>query len=129
MGDAQNNEKIIGNDRAVSPVELPEDAKTDLTLRPSALDDFIGQDTLKRQLSTFLSAAKKRNEPIEHTLLYGPPGLGKTTLAHIIAREMGKNIRVTSGPAIEIVLISLVSRSIFFRSIIRMRLLSNVRKW
>jgi len=78
-----------------------EDAKTDLTLRPSALDDFIGQDTLKRPALYVLSAAKKRNEPIEHTLLYGPPGLGKTTLSHIIAREMGKNIRVTSGPAIE----------------------------
>jgi Holliday junction DNA helicase RuvB len=88
-------------ERLIVPIELAEDAKTDLTLRPSALDDFIGQDTLKRQLCTFLSAAKKRNEPIEHTLLYGPPGLGKTTLSHIIAREMGKNIRITSGPAIE----------------------------
>lgn len=88
-------------ERLVAPTELTEDHKTDLTLRPSALDDFIGQDTLKRQLTTFLGAAKKRNEPIEHTLLYGPPGLGKTTLSHIIAREMGKNIRITSGPAIE----------------------------
>jgi len=85
----------------VAPTELSEDTKTDLTLRPSALDDFIGQDTLKRQLCTFCRRQKKRNEPIEHTLLYGPPGLGKTTLSHIIAREMGKNIRVTSGPAIE----------------------------
>lgn len=101
MEDTLDSEKNIGNDRAVSPVEQAEDVKTDLTLRPSALDDFIGQDTLKRQLTTFLGAAKKRNEPIEHTLLYGPPGLGKTTLSHIIAREMGKNIRITSGPAIE----------------------------
>jgi len=101
MEDAQKCENPEEGERLVAPTELSEDTKTDLTLRPSALDDFIGQDTLKRQLCTFLSAAKKRNEPIEHTLLYGPPGLGKTTLSHIIAREMGKNIRVTSGPAIE----------------------------
>ena len=101
MADTQNSKNLEENDRLVTGAELAEDTRTDLTLRPSALDDFIGQDTLKRQLATFLGAAKKRNEPIEHTLLYGPPGLGKTTLAHIIAREMGKNIRITSGPAIE----------------------------
>jgi Holliday junction DNA helicase RuvB len=101
MEDVQKDENLDISERLVTPIELTEDHKTDLTLRPSALDDFIGQDTLKRQLATFLAAAKKRNEPIEHTLLYGPPGLGKTTLSHIIAREMGKNIRVTSGPAIE----------------------------
>lgn len=85
----------------MEPEETPEDHKTDLSLRPSTLDDFIGQDALKRQLNTFVTAAKKRNEALEHTLFYGSPGLGKTTLAHIVAREMGKNIRVTSGPAIE----------------------------
>jgi holliday junction DNA helicase RuvB len=100
MEDAKNNENCL-DERTISPVLQSEDVKIDLALRPSALNDFIGQDTLKRQLGTFLAAAKKRNEPIEHTLLYGPPGLGKTTLSHIIAREMGKNIRVTSGPAIE----------------------------
>lgn len=98
MEDTAKNEE---NGRIVGAGEQAEDVKTDLALRPSALNDFIGQETLKRQLSTFLSAAKQRGEPIEHTLLYGPPGLGKTTLSHIIAREMGKNIRVTSGPAIE----------------------------
>jgi Holliday junction DNA helicase RuvB len=89
------------NERIIAERELPEDKKNDLALRPANLSDFIGQETLKRQLSTFLTAAKQRGEPIEHTLLYGPPGLGKTTLSHIIAREMRKNIRVTSGPAIE----------------------------
>jgi holliday junction DNA helicase RuvB len=98
MEDASENRK---NERVIGPNELPDDAKTDLALRPANLDDFIGQEQLKRQLSTFLTAAKKRGEALEHTLLYGPPGLGKTTLSHIVSREMGKNIRITSGPAIE----------------------------
>ena len=87
--------------RQIAPEELGDDTQNDLALRPANLEDFIGQEQLKRQLSTFLTAAKKRGEALEHTLLYGPPGLGKTTLSHIISREMGKNIRVTSGPAIE----------------------------
>jgi holliday junction DNA helicase RuvB len=94
---AKNNDA----ERLVEPEAISEDRGADLTLRPTALDDFIGQEQLKRQLSTFVSAAKKRGEALEHTLLYGPPGLGKTTLAHIVSREMGKSIRVTSGPAIE----------------------------
>lgn len=101
MEDVKNFENTEENERLVVGAELADDTQTDLTLRPAELKDFIGQETLKRQLSTFLTAAKQRNEPIEHTLLYGPPGLGKTTLSHIIAREMGKQIRVTSGPAIE----------------------------
>lgn len=73
----------------------------DLTLRPQRLTDYVGQDKIKANLSILIEAAKKRGEPIEHVLLYGAPGLGKTTLAHIIANELSGNIRVTSGPVIE----------------------------
>lgn len=79
----------------------PDEEKLFNTLRASVWEDFIGQEKIKQSLQIGLSAAKKRKEPMEHTLLYGPPGLGKTTLSHLIAREMGANIRVTSGPAIE----------------------------
>jgi Holliday junction DNA helicase RuvB len=72
-----------------------------LSLRPQALQDFIGQEELKGKLSIFIQASVSREEPLDHTLFYGPPGLGKTTLAGIIAREMGGNLRVTSGPALE----------------------------
>jgi Holliday junction DNA helicase RuvB len=71
------------------------------TLRPQALQEFIGQDALKDKLSIFIQASRAREEPLDHTLFYGPPGLGKTTLAGIIAREMGGNLRLTSGPALE----------------------------
>ncbi len=70
------------------------------TLRPDKLDSFVGQDKLKESLGIFIEAAKKRSEPLSHVLFSGPPGLGKTTLANIIAKEMGVNLRVTSGPAI-----------------------------
>ncbi|MEK7139205.1 MAG: Holliday junction branch migration DNA helicase RuvB [Patescibacteria group bacterium] len=85
----------------MDPTALPDDQSLDAGLRPQRLVDYIGQDKVKANLNIFLAAAKQRKEPIEHVLLYGPPGLGKTTLAHIIAKEMGVNIRVTSGPAIE----------------------------
>lgn len=84
-----------------SSTEKTEDVKLDITLRPQNFSEYFGQQKIKRNLNILLGAAKMRGEPIEHVLLYGPAGLGKTTLAHIIAKEMGANIRVTSGPAIE----------------------------
>lgn len=73
----------------------------EVTLRPQTFDEYVGQERLKRNLKLAIEAAKKRDEPIDHVLLYGPPGLGKTTMAAVIANEMGTNIRVTAGPAIE----------------------------
>ena len=81
--------------------EQIEDSSLDNTLRPQSFADYVGQEKTKKNLSILIDAARKRKEPIEHVLLYGPAGLGKTTLAHIIAKETGVNIRVTSGPAIE----------------------------
>ena len=77
------------------------DAETEISLRPKCLEDYIGQEKVKENLKVYIEAAKKRGDPLDHVLLYGPPGLGKTTLSNIIAAEMGVNIRVTSGPAIE----------------------------
>ncbi len=88
--------------RLISPEETVEvKDELEIGLRPQKLVDYIGQDEIKMNLGIFMEAAKKRQEPLEHVLLHGPPGLGKTTLAHIIAHEMGVNIRVTSGPALE----------------------------
>ncbi|MFA5076015.1 MAG: Holliday junction branch migration DNA helicase RuvB [Patescibacteria group bacterium] len=90
-----------GLERVTSPEEKNEERVFDLILRPQNLGEYIGQEKVKKNLEIFMAAARQRGEPIEHVLLYGPPGLGKTTLAHIIAKEMGVSIRVTSGPAIE----------------------------
>ena len=88
-----------------SPVEPRADSeefsKLDATLRPGSFDEYIGQKDLKKNLKIFLAAAKKRGEALEHTLFYGPPGLGKTTLATVLANELGVNLRITSGPALE----------------------------
>jgi len=81
--------------------EQEEDIVLDTTLRPQSFAEYVGQETIKRNLGIFIEAAKRRRENVDHVLLYGPAGLGKTTLAHIIAHEMGVNIRITSGPAIE----------------------------
>lgn len=92
---------IDNTDRLLDASEEPEDKDFEQTLRPQKLTDYIGQGKVKDNLEIFLEAARRRGEPIEHVLLHGGPGLGKTTLAHIIANEVGVNIRVTSGPAIE----------------------------
>ena len=87
--------------RLISPIERQGDEKLDTSLRPKTLAEYVGQEKVKENLAIAIGAARKRSEPIEHILLYGAPGLGKTTLAHVISREVGANIRVTSGPAIE----------------------------
>ena len=88
-------------DRIITSTMKNEDIDVENSLRPKSLDDYLGQEKAKEQLKIFIEAAKSRNEPLDHVLLYGPPGLGKTTLASIIANEMGVNLRITSGPAIE----------------------------
>ena len=92
-----NNEE----NRIIDPENLSPEEKLENSLRPQSLDDFIGQQKLKNNLKVFIEASKKRNEPLDHCLFYAPPGLGKTTLAHIIAKEMGGNLRTTSGPVLE----------------------------
>jgi Holliday junction DNA helicase RuvB len=87
--------------RTISPEAEPEEVMLDRALRPQRLDNLIGQDRVRENLRILIEASKGRNEPMEHALFYGPPGLGKTTLAHIIANEMGANIRITAGPSIE----------------------------
>jgi len=88
-------------ERIVNAFELQEDSNSELSLRPQKISEYIGQDKVKERLDIFIKAAKNRHEALDHTILYGPPGLGKTTLANIIALEMGGDLKVTSGPAIE----------------------------
>ncbi|MBI4654756.1 MAG: Holliday junction branch migration DNA helicase RuvB [Nitrospirae bacterium] len=88
-------------DRGITPLRKDDDAGFELSVRPRSFDEFVGQSKIKENLKVFIQATKQRKEPLDHVLFCGPPGLGKTTLAHIIANELGVQIKVTSGPALE----------------------------
>jgi Holliday junction DNA helicase RuvB len=91
----------MSDPRVVTAARVDEDAQYEVGLRPRMLDDYIGQDRVRENLQVAIAAAKQRQEPLDHVLLHGPPGLGKTTLAYVIANELGVQVRATSGPAIE----------------------------
>jgi len=88
-------------ERIVSPADLPDDTALEVSLRPRTLDEYVGQPAMRAKLSIFLEAARRRKEALDHALIFGPPGLGKTTLAHVIANELGVRLRQTSGPVLE----------------------------
>ena len=88
-------------ERFITSTKLNSDNALDISLRPATFDEYVGQDKIKNNLKVFIEASKRRREPLDHVLLYGPPGLGKTTMSHIIAAELGVQLKITSGPAIE----------------------------
>ena len=90
----------MDGERFITSTKIQLDSELDLTLRPRSLAEYIGQEKVKQNLSVYIDAARGRGECLDHVLLYGPPGLGKTTIAHIIANEMGADIKVVSGPAL-----------------------------
>jgi holliday junction DNA helicase RuvB len=110
----------VADDRIVTAVRVDEDAQYEAGLRPRALDDYIGQDRVRENLQVSIAAARQRSEALDHVLLYGPPGLGKTTLAYVIANELGAPIRATSGPVLEkpgdlaAILTNLAEREVLF---------------
>jgi Holliday junction DNA helicase RuvB len=89
------------DNRLISPVDEPEEVAAEQAIRPESLDDYVGQEAVKKQMRIFIAAARKRADALDHTLIFGPPGLGKTTLANIIARELNVNLKHTSGPVLE----------------------------
>src|SRR5262249_3506586 len=91
----------MSDDRVVTAVRVDEDAQYEAGLRPRVLDDYIGQDRVRENLQVSIAAARQRGEALDHVLLYGPPGLGKTTLAYVIGNELGRPVRATSGPVLE----------------------------
>lgn len=92
---------MIETDRLITPIAEPREDSQDRAIRPKALADYVGQPVVREQMEIFVSAAKLRDEPLDHTLIFGPPGLGKTTLANILAYEMGVSLKTTSGPVLE----------------------------